>query len=396
MAVDQIEIRVLAADGTERTVLHSGVVLPSINCMLAIYIDLTTRKRDELQLTHAQREAREHEVLYPLLLNHTREMLVLSSSSKVRCFVSPAVSPLLGWSQEEYLAQSLGDLVHAEDREAVLAMRGRCRQDATSQMLRHRMLHKNGSWLWVETLVSCYKDPATQEIMGYVATVRDDSHRKAEEAKHAAQTALLERQAHYDNLTGLANRHLFYSTLHEEARRQSRRAQSLALLLVDVDYFKAFNDRYGHLEGDRVLQRVAAVLKTSAHRIADLAARFGGEEFVLFLPMTEPEGAAAIAQNTIEALAAEAIPHIGSPAGLLTISIGIACWPASTALDCDKLLLHADRALYKAKRSGRNQFCKEYCGDTELEDFLKLHVPKSHEIEALQRTGMEGLLPEAG
>ncbi len=397
LPVKQIELRALAGDGTERTVLHSGVVLPAINCALAIYIDITARKQDELRMAEVERVAREREMLYPILLNHAHEMIIVSSSEGVRRFVSPAVLALTGWTQAEYLSQRLENMAHPDDYKALLAVRERCNNGATGELIRYRFRHKDGSWLWMEALASCYKDPVSGKVLGAIATLRDYSQQQAEEAKRKTSTALLEQQARYDSLTGVANRHVLYSALRDEARRQSRHTQALALLLIDVDFFKAFNDRYGHLEGDCALQRVAEVLKASTHRVTDLVTRFGGEEFVLFLPMTDPEGAMAIARGIRNALATEAIPHMDSPMGLLTVSIGIACWPGSTALDRDKLLLHADRALYKAKNLGRNRFCMHHHGDMESEAFLKLDLPESHETKVLKDlTGVGELLPGAG
>jgi diguanylate cyclase (GGDEF)-like protein len=184
------------------------------------------------------------------------------------------------------------------------------------------------------------------------------------DATRAARAALLEQQARFDHLTRLANRHVFYTALSDEARRQTRRTQSLSLLLVDIDHFKLFNDRYGHLEGDRVLKQVADILKRTASRVADLVARFGGEEFVLLLPMTEAAGAETIAEKILSSVHAEAIPHFDSPSGFLTVSIGIACWPASTIMDRDSLLLAADKALYGAKKQGRDRYAMESNGST--------------------------------
>ncbi len=361
LPVGEMELSVLAQDGTELTVLHSGVVLPAMHCALAIFIDITRRKQDELRLAEAERAVREREVLYPILLDHTHEMIIVSSSDGTRRFVSPAVLALTGWTQAEYLSRRIEDIAHPEDRDALLALRKRCNNGATGEQMRYRALQKNGTYRWMEALASCYKDPATDKTLGYLATIRDASQQAAEEAERAAQTALLEQQARFDQLTGVANRHVLDSALRYVARRQSRQTQALALLLVDIDHFKPYNDLYGHLEGDRVLRRIADILKGSTHRVADLVARFGGEEFVLLLPMTEPEGAQAIASRVLAAVAAEAIEHRASELGYLTVSIGVACWPASVPLDRDTLLRHADSALYCAKRQGRNSMHVNHC-----------------------------------
>ena len=360
LPIEEMELQLQLLDGSERTVLHSSVVLPDLDCALAMYMDITKRKQDELRLLEAERAEREREVIYPLLLNHTHEMVVLSSTNGTRRYVSPAVLSMTGWTPEEYLGKRLEDMVHPGDWDIVKLARERSNAGATGEQVRYRSLKKDGTYQWLDGLASCYRDPLTQKALGYVATIRDASLQQAEQD---ARTALLEQQARFDHLTGVANRHVFYSALYDEARRQTRNTQALALLLIDVDHFKQFNDSYGHLEGDRVLRKIADILKSSAHRVADLVARFGGEEFVLLLPMTEPEGARTIAENLIARLAEEAIPHAGSPLGYVTVSIGVACWQATQPLDRDRLLLDADKALYHAKRQGRNTLHIERCGE---------------------------------
>ena len=357
---EQKELKVPARDGRELTVLHSGVVLPALNCALAIYVDISRRKQDELRLAEAERAAREREILARLLLDHTHEMVAIASLDGALHFVSPTVHAITGWTQEQYLSRRM-ELVHPEDRKAVLAAQTRCFEGAVAQQVRYRLLKADGSYAWLEAIGSCYRDPQTQESLGCITTIRDISHRQAEEAEQEARTALLEQHARLDHLTGLANRRVFDMTLRDEARRHSRRSQPLALLLIDVDFFKQYNDRYGHLEGDRVLQRIAAILKRSAQRVADLAARYGGEEFALLLPMTEAAGAEQIARSILAALESECIPHERSHAGCLTVSIGIACWPAAFPLDREELLKEADQALYRAKDAGRNLLKLTHC-----------------------------------
>ncbi len=357
---EQKELRVPAHDGRQLTVLHSGVVLPAINCALAIYVDISRRKQDERRLAEAERATREREIVTRLVLDHTHEMVAVASLDGDLRFVSPTVQAITGWTQEQYLSKGI-EAVHPEDREAVLAARARCFEGATGQQARYRLLKADGSYVWLEGLGSCYRDPQTQKPLGYIATIRDVSQKQAEEAEQEARTALLEEHARIDHLTNLANRRVFDMTLRDEARRHSRRTQPLALLLIDVDFFKQYNDRYGHLEGDRALQRIAAVLKRSAQRVADLAARFGGEEFALLLPMTEAAGAEQIGHSILMAIEAECIPHERSHAGCLTVSIGVACWPAVTPLDREELLMEADRALYRAKNDGRNTLKLTHC-----------------------------------
>lgn len=166
----------------------------------------------------------------------------------------------------------------------------------------------------------------------------------------------LRRLADRDPLTGLANRRRFdeeYPRLWKEALRESH---PLAVLFVDIDHFKAYNDSYGHAMGDEVLQRFASLLReTSARRPLDLVVRNGGEEFLVVLPDTPQETAADIARHFLERLAREAIPNKGSALGLLSASVGVAGGVPLSVQPLQLYVEQADHAMYKAKRNGRNR-----------------------------------------
>lgn len=162
-----------------------------------------------------------------------------------------------------------------------------------------------------------------------------------------------------DALTGLANRRCFDHALQLESARLTQVGMPLSLLMIDVDFFKTYNDRYGHPAGDECLQQVARLLQRHARRPDDLIARYGGEEFAILLPNTDPVGARAMAEEIQTALVALALPHHGNPAGMVTVSIGL---HAATAMNeqhvGSRLVELADRALYAAKAAGRNSLCE--------------------------------------
>ncbi len=161
-----------------------------------------------------------------------------------------------------------------------------------------------------------------------------------------------------DGLTGLANRRAFDDALSVESRRSQREQTSLSLLMIDIDSFKGFNDRYGHPVGDECLRRIAQALQSEARRAGDVAARFGGEEFALLLPVTEEAGAVRVADLVHAAVARVAVPYEISVWGVVTVSIGIATVAHSqSSLDGTALVRSADEALYRAKQSGRNRSC---------------------------------------
>jgi diguanylate cyclase (GGDEF)-like protein len=171
------------------------------------------------------------------------------------------------------------------------------------------------------------------------------------------QTDQLRSLARIDALTGLANRRDFDERLDVEWRRCARSAKPLALIMIDIDYFKLFNDCYGHQAGDACLRQVALCLKGQVNRSPDLVARYGGEEFVCVLPETPLAGAHAKARSLEGAVRALGIAHQGTllPGGVVTISLGVAGVVPTVSDDHRHLLLCADRSLYMAKDAGRGQ-----------------------------------------
>jgi diguanylate cyclase (GGDEF)-like protein len=157
-----------------------------------------------------------------------------------------------------------------------------------------------------------------------------------------------------DGLTGLANRRHFDEVLRTECARAARLRQPLAVIMLDVDYFKKFNDRYGHQAGDACLIRVAQALAAGTRRASDLTARYGGEEFSIVLPNTGTDEARQIGEALRCAIEALGVAHAGAAAGQVTISVGIAVKPGQGTGDPDVLMRLADAALYRAKDAGRN------------------------------------------
>lgn len=175
------------------------------------------------------------------------------------------------------------------------------------------------------------------------------------------KTDLLENLAQIDGLTHIPNRRRFDQVFAQEWARMAREKQPLALAMIDVDYFKAYNDHYGHGAGDDCLRQVAAALQRSLNRPADLVARYGGEEFVLLLPNTDAPGGLTIAERARLEVVAAGLAHAHSQiAGQITVSIGIAVAEVPDG-DPQRLLAAADQALYQAKRGGRNRCCTAPC-----------------------------------
>lgn len=191
-------------------------------------------------------------------------------------------------------------------------------------------------------------------------TLRVDAEQDAIESRahieHLNQA--LQDLAMQDGLTGLANRRCFDDAISKELRRAARNQTSLSLIMIDVDYFKRYNDTYGHLAGDECLRKIAAAVKAAKKRPDDMVARYGGEEIVVMLPACDAPGAVQIANEMLSAIQALAIVHTGNPPGVVTASAGVG---VLAAVSNDTLAEHiidmADKALYQAKSSGRNRAC---------------------------------------
>jgi diguanylate cyclase (GGDEF)-like protein len=195
------------------------------------------------------------------------------------------------------------------------------------------------------------------ELQAYAAEVERNNLALTEVRRQLEdKNRLLERLSSLDTLTGIANRRRFDAALRQEWRRSSRDETPLSLLFCDIDYFKRFNDTYGHQAGDACLVRVAQTLEDALNRPADLAARYGGEEFVALLVDTEREGARVLAERIRERVELLQVEHRGSTvAPYLTVSLGVATSLPRPARRAEDLVRWADSALYRAKQGGRNR-----------------------------------------
>lgn len=186
---------------------------------------------------------------------------------------------------------------------------------------------------------------------GLAVTFRDTTERKNLELK-------LAQQAQMDGLTEIANRRCFDQTLQKEWQRCLRNGSPIAFILCDLDYFKHYNDHFGHLQGDDCLIRVTQALKKVIKRPSDLLARYGGEEFAVILPDTPAAGAYKVAQAMAEAVHQLALPNPKAPDhAFVALSLGVAVLIPDSENNKEQLLLAADKALYQAKDLGRNQIC---------------------------------------
>ncbi|MGZ3237013.1 MAG: GGDEF domain-containing protein, partial [Burkholderiaceae bacterium] len=185
-------------------------------------------------------------------------------------------------------------------------------------------------------------------LLAVIETLRDMTAQK--EAQHA-----LELLATQDGLTGIANRRRFDELLQLEWGRAMRDSKVLTLLMVDVDYFKIYNDTYGHQAGDTCLKAIAATMADCIQRTVDVAARYGGEEFAVILPNAPSSGATVVAERIRSAVEQLDVPGLTGQGGKVTISIGVATVTPLQPGGFTQLIAAADAALYQAKHEGRNR-----------------------------------------
>ncbi len=313
--------------------------------------------RDVQQRVAAEQRLKESEARYRLLAEHSTDMVLELDLDLKRRYVSPACREIFGYEPEEMIGGTSGAMAHPEDAQRLAqvfrSLLDGC-VDRHSVIARRR--HRDGRWIWVETQYRALKDPGTGALTGIIASVRDISARKAVEDQLAEAYQRLEALAREDGLTGLANRRTFDDALSREYRRSLRDNKSLGLIMIDVDCFKTFNDRYGHPAGDECLRRISKTLTNALFRPGDLAARYGGEEFAVLLPDTDEHGAAIIGERIRQAVLHLAIEHDASRRRIMTVSVGAASVGRNTFEGGPEALLQsADRALYRAKDAGRNR-----------------------------------------
>ncbi len=329
----------------------------------------------------AERNTEQARAIYQTMLQNSAEMIVLSSMDGAHRYVSPAVERITGWTPDEYLARNRGDLMHPDDRDLNTITLDSLRNGKWEHTVRYRLQHKAGDYRWVEATVRAYGDAAAGVVEGYVGAVRDISELQRTETRWEEERAALtlEQQrlanlASTDALTGLPNRRALEELLSNcqfdmqmQARHAARDGRSamarrkLTVMMVDVDFFKLYNDTHGHAEGDACLAQLAAILQGALSRKDDVVTRLGGEEFAIVLPGAGHAAAQAIAERLLEAVRAVQRPHRTSPLGYVTVSIGIAVGEPAEDFSYVHLLQQADRALYYCKDAGKNMASLGMC-----------------------------------
>lgn len=298
--------------------------------------------------------------IYKTLLESTKAIPWKIDWASMRfAYIGPQIERVLGWTPASWISvEDWATRMHPEDRAWVVDFCVAQSQAGTDHEADYRALTKAGDYVWIRDVVHVIRN-AAGEVEALVGFMFDISERKKTEQKLLDLQKELEALSYKDGLTGVANRRMFDSIMEMEWANARRNSQPLSLILLDIDYFKQYNDRYGHVQGDQCLKQIGQVLTAAATRSRDFVARFGGEEFVLVLPETDEASAAKIAERCRALLFKEQIPHENSPAGqILSVSIGVGTVIPTLADEPVAFIEAVDRRLYQAKEHGRNCIVK--------------------------------------
>lgn len=271
-------------------------------------------------------------------------------------YIGPQIEPLLGWERDSWIsADDWATRIHADDREHVVNFCISQSKAGVDHEADYRALTRDNGYVWIRDVVHVVRDDKG-EVEALVGFMFDISERKQTEARLLSLQKELEALSFKDGLTGAANRRMFDARLDQEWKNAARSGQPLSVILLDIDYFKQYNDFYGHIRADERLTQVAQTLMLATGRPGDLVARFGGEEFVLLLPETGAATAREIAECCQRMIGNMGIPHEKSPISpSLTVSMGVGTATPLAQTDAMDFMHSVDQLLYAAKQNGRNR-----------------------------------------
>jgi len=298
----------------------------------------------------------EDSAVYKTLLESTKAIpWKIDWATMQFAYIGPQIEALLGWTPESWkTAQDWAARMHEEERQWVVDYCVSQSKAGIDHEADYRALTKDGNYVWIRDVVHVVRKPdgTVDSLIGFMF---DISERKRTEEQLMRLQKELEDLSFKDGLTGLANRRRFDTLLDVEWSSAKRSQRPLSMMMIDIDFFKQYNDHYGHVGGDDCLKRVAQTLTVGAARPRDVIARYGGEEFVIVLPETDLQGAEHVAAKCRDAVLEQGIPHEKSAvAPKVTVSIGVSSIVPSQDDDAVRFLEEVDKCLYQAKQRGRN------------------------------------------
>jgi diguanylate cyclase (GGDEF)-like protein/PAS domain S-box-containing protein len=315
-----------------------------------VYLIASTLTRQK-QLREQLRKSEER---YRTLADNSWDVILQMDAEGKCTYVSPSLEDSLGRKPEDLIHQLACTLVHPEDKPIADSMMEDLRAGAERKRIEIRMEHQDGGYRWMELKCRSVRDNQSGETKEVVAVARDVTSRVMRDMELTAAVQHAENLALTDELTGLGNRRGFEDTLERLWNASVEEGAMMAVLMIDADNFKDFNDTHGHLAGDECLRRLGRLIAQCVRRPTDYAARYGGEEFAVILPNSDLHMAEAIAERIRFSIASSEILLQGKRAIPTTVSIGISGRTATKERSPRELIRNADAALYDAKRAGRN------------------------------------------
>jgi len=320
-----------------------------------VWHDITEHKQVEAAMVESE------EIYKTILMASPDDISIADLSGRLLMF-SDAATTMFGYDREEGPGMTIMDFIVPEDHEVARANMMKMVQQGHSGPNEYRAIRKDRSCFDIEVNSALIRDRQGKPFR-MVLIARDITHRKKADQKIQElvreleiERDLAQRNSLTDSLTGLLNRRYFDTALQAEFSRHKRTGSHLSLIMIDVDYFKKYNDYYGHLQGDDCLRQIARALKTSIERCTDLVTRYGGEEFAVILPDTNSQGALVLSERITKAVLALNLPHADSDISeSVTLSMGIASAADQDLATASQLVELADQAMYRAKKNGRNR-----------------------------------------
>ena len=295
--------------------------------------------------------------VYRTLLESTRAIpWKIDWATKRFAYIGPQIEALLGWRPESWVSvEDWAARMHPEDRDHVVNFCVSQSQAGVDHEADYRALTRDNGYVWIRDVVHVVRNEHG-EVEALIGFMFDISERKKTEEKLLALQKELEALSFKDGLTHIANRRRFDASLELEWDSASRLRQPLSVLLFDIDFFKQYNDLYGHVQGDRCLVDIAQTLSLALDGPRDLVARFGGEEFIVLLPGADATVARKVAERCQRLIQKRAIPHAHSPhEQRITVSIGVGTVVPGASLTPSGFIEVVDQRLYAAKHQGKNR-----------------------------------------
>lgn len=277
-------------------------------------------------------------------------------ASKQYAYVGPQIETLLGWPQDSWKSvNDWAERMHPDERDAVVNFCVAQSEAGIDHEADYRALTRDNGYVWIREVVHIERNDRG-EVESLIGFMFDITERKKNEEKMIALQKELEALSFKDGLTQIANRRRFDARLDEAWERARDSRKPLSVLMFDIDFFKQYNDLYGHIPGDQCLTDVAQTLSLALDGPQDLVARFGGEEFVVLLPEADAPAALKVAERCRSMLHKKAIVHAQSPFDQkLTVSIGVGTTIAAGDMVPSAFIDLVDQRLYAAKKNGRNR-----------------------------------------